>query len=221
MARAPRILIAGGLYHVIARGNNKMRLFHDGQDFRVYRRYWIELSRTFSLRVLRYTLMSNHIHLLIEQINDTGLPEAMQSIQMRYAKYFGKRYKWVGHVWQGRYKSPLIGDEGYLEQCGQYIENNPVRAGLVDRPEDYPWSSARTYSCGLADPVVGPEAKARFSELAGRPNVQIKSVPSSGWEQGGLIGERPDGEKVNRLLKKRVWKPMGRPKKVVPGTRFR
>jgi len=169
MPRPPRLLYADGIYHVIARGNNKMRLFHDNQDFRVYRRLWRQAKKKFGLKIARWCLMPNHIHIIVLQETLNGLPAAMHYIQQRYAKYYGKRYKWVGHVWQGRYRSKLIADDSYLFQCGQYVENNPVRAGLVQRPEDYIWSSAyarfRGFNDGLVDNITSFESCYEPGEL--------------------------------------------------------
>jgi putative transposase len=138
----------------MARGNNKMQLFHDSQDFRFYRKLWRKAKEKFGLKILRWCLMPNHIHFIVLQLTQNGLSEAMHYIQQRYAKYYGRRYKWVGHVWQGRYTSRLIADDAYLFQCGQYVENNPVRAGLVARPEDYLWSSAYARARGFDDGLV-------------------------------------------------------------------
>src|ERR1700755_341893 len=102
MPRPPRIFFAGAIHHVFARGNNKMALFRDPQDFRVYRKLWVIAKSRFYLKIYRWTWMTNHIHLLLEQLKDAGLPEAMHFVQGRYARYFCRKYQWKGHVWESR-----------------------------------------------------------------------------------------------------------------------
>lgn len=92
--------------------------------------------------------MTNHIHLLAFSGDGDDLEKAMQGVQLSYNWWVRRRYGFSGHLWQGRYKSFLIEKDGYLTECSRYIERNPIQAGMVASPEDYPWSSYRFYAYG-------------------------------------------------------------------------
>jgi putative transposase len=134
------IVEAGGYYHVIARGNDKMTIFRDRIDFVRYGSILKMVVGEEGVVMSRFVLMPNHVHLLLKP-SERGLSRCMLRIQRAYAEHFRKKYDHVGHVWQGRYKSLPILTDAYLSACGDYIEMNPVRAGLVNRPEAWPYSS--------------------------------------------------------------------------------
>jgi REP element-mobilizing transposase RayT len=144
MARKPRISYPGALHHVIVRGNHKEEIFLHDSD----RKRLIELLREYHERYLfecyAYSLMPNHIHLLIEEGN-IPLSKIMQGINQSYTQYFNTRYEKVGHLFQGRYKAILVDKERYLLVVVRYIHLNPVRVFLVKKPEDYRWSSHHLY----------------------------------------------------------------------------
>ena len=154
MPRNPRVLKDEGFYHLIARGNNHHLVFALPGGFEQFRKLLLESKRKFPWKLSHYCLMANHVHLLgqIERGND--LPKLMQFLLLEYSRWYRKQTGYSGHLWQGRYKSPLIERESYFLECGRYIERNPIRAGLVQRPEDYVWSSYRYYAFGEADPLV-------------------------------------------------------------------
>ena len=140
-----------------------MNLFRDAHDFRVYRKLWVIAKKRFHLKVYRWTFMTNHIHLLLEQLQAVGIAEAMHFVQGRFARYFGRKYLWKGHVWEDRYSNRIIADERYFRTCAAYIEDNPVKAGLVARAEDYRWSSAAYYALKFRDPLTDQEP---YSDVA-------------------------------------------------------
>ncbi len=143
MARKPRIEIAG-YYHVINRGVEQRVVFYDKEDFE----YFIELlakgCEKFNIVLHNYCLMSNHYHLLIE-IKDENLSKFMRYLNSIYAIYFNKRYKRNGHLWQGRYKSWYVANEAYFYILMRYIEQNPLKAKMVDKIENYPYSSSHHF----------------------------------------------------------------------------
>ena len=98
--------------------------------------------------------MANHIHLLGQIQKGEDLPKLMQYLLFEYSRWYRSETEYVGHLWQGRYKSPLIEQESYFLECGRYIERNPLRAEIVKKAEDYPWSSYRHYALGETDPLV-------------------------------------------------------------------
>jgi len=154
MPRLPRIFFPEAIYHVSARGNDQQILFVDAQDHRVYRHLLELAKKTDQLRIFRWTQMSNHVHFMAQQINEFGLATAMQRVQAAYARYFNKRYGKSGHVWQGRYWARLLKSNVDLLTCGRYIERNPVEAGMVENPADYPWSSCRFYTQGHRNDLI-------------------------------------------------------------------
>jgi len=140
LARAWREEYKGGVYHVIARGNNKEYIFKEGID----KGYFIKLLKdhcsTMGYQIFGYVLMDNHYHIVIQPM-DKKLQEIMHQINNKYSKYFNYKYKRVGHVFQGRYKSVLVQDERYMLKLIRYIHQNPVRAGMTSKVENYKWSS--------------------------------------------------------------------------------
>lgn len=144
MSRKPRIEFPGAFYHVLARGNNKQKIFNDRQDYCVYVERLKRYQERYKFALYAYVLMVNHIHLLIET-GMTPLSKIMQGIQQSYTAYFHKKNNSVGHVFQSRYKAILCQRDVYLLELVRYIHLNPVRAALVNIPEDYPWSSHQVY----------------------------------------------------------------------------
>ncbi|MDA8427684.1 MAG: transposase [Geobacteraceae bacterium] len=144
MARKPRIHLPGGLYHVILRGNGGQPVFLTDDDR--YRFYLLLQEGTcrFGYRVHAFCLMTNHIHLAL-QAGNIPLSRGMQNLSFRYTRWINWREKRTGHLFQGRYKAVLVDGDSYLLELVRYIHLNPVRAGMVNAPEDYPWSSHRAY----------------------------------------------------------------------------
>ena len=154
MPRKPRPLVDNGCYHLIARGNNRQHLFQETSDFQRFLDLTARAKARHSSKLYHYCLMSNHIHLLLEVASGKDLPKFMQFLLQSYGRRFQKKIGHVGHVWQGRYKSPLVSQESYFLEAGRYIERNPLRAGMVQDLKDYPWSSYPSYAFGTANPLV-------------------------------------------------------------------
>jgi putative transposase len=154
MPRPPRNFFAGAIHHVYVRGNNQMPVLRDPQDHRFYRRLLLKAKDGFQLLFTRYTSMTNHVHFVVIQREDTGLAEAMQWVQSCYARYYNRRYHHSGHVWQGRYGARLIRNNADLLNVGRYVELNPVQAGMVDTPDEYPWSSYHFYAKGHRNDLI-------------------------------------------------------------------
>jgi len=134
---------AQGLYHVVSRGNNRATIFKDDNDFEKYLLLVQSYKKKYAFDLYAYCLMNNHVHLLIETDREGILSKAMQGLNLSYALWFKVRYNWVGHLWQGRFKSYIVDKEKYLWACVRYIALNPVKAGIVSKPEEYRWSSYR------------------------------------------------------------------------------
>lgn len=144
MGRRPRIHFAGAFYHVIARGNGGQKVFREDGDYRLYLKFLQEYKKRFGFYVYGYALMPTHVHLLIET-GETALSKVMQSLQFRYTRNFNIKYRTWGHLFQGRYKAILCERDSYFLELSAYLHLNPVRAGLVEDPSKYPWSSYPSY----------------------------------------------------------------------------
>ena len=144
MPRPLRIEVAGGLYHVIVRGNERKAVFRDDGDREWYLARLAHYREKLGFRLLAYCLMDNHAHLAIETGN-VPLSRIMAALQSSYTQYFNRRHDRVGHLFQGRYKAFLVEEDRYALALVRYIHENPVKARLVRRAEDYPWSSDRFY----------------------------------------------------------------------------
>lgn len=144
MARKPRIEFEGALYHVITRGNQRRRVFKRPEDYSKYLDILAHYKRRYKYSLYGYVCMSNHVHLLI-QPQAVPLSKILQGINQSYTMYFNRKYRTVGHLFQGRYKAILCDKDEYLLSLIKYLHHNPVRAGIAKNPEEYPWSSERSY----------------------------------------------------------------------------
>lgn len=140
MTRPLRVEYSGALYHVIARGNAKQKIFLDEKDRGAFLDWLEDMTRTHNVLCYAYCLMDNHYHLLIETI-DANLSRAMRDLNGNYSRWFNVRHKKVGHLFQGRYKAFVVEKEGYLLEIARYIVLNPVRSHKVKYPGQWKWSS--------------------------------------------------------------------------------
>lgn len=146
-------MAAGQPHHVTQRGNRRMRTFFRDDDYRLYIGLMAQSCSRLGVEVWAYCLMPNHVHLIAVPPSEDALRRAIGDAHRRYTRQVNLRKGWTGHLWQGRFAS-FVMDEAHLLAAARYVELNPVRARLVRRPEDYPWSSARAHLRGENDPVV-------------------------------------------------------------------
>lgn len=144
MARPIRIEFEGAFYHVTARGNERKRIFYSKIDYNKFRQYLLNAQEKFGYLLHCYVLMTNHYHLLIET-PQANLNRVMHYINSSYTAYFNAKRKRSGHLFQGRYKAIVIDQDSYLLELSRYMHLNPVRAKMVEKPEDYPHSSYTGY----------------------------------------------------------------------------
>jgi len=143
MPNVTRLLIENACYHVTTRGNRKQKVFKTEKDYLRYLAMLKMAKKKYGVYLYAYCLMPNHVHLLIELARVKDISKFMHWLDRGYAAFFNCEYKKVGHLWQGRFKSKPIVKGRYLINCAEYIEANPVRAGLVREIADYRWSSYR------------------------------------------------------------------------------
>ncbi len=144
MPRKPRIEIGGGLYHIITRGNNRRKIFRSHDDYLRFTTIVERQKAKLPFYLYSYCLMPNHVHLLIE-MQDDPVSRIMQRVLTSYSQFHNRKYKKIGHLFQGRYKSILCETDRYLGELVRYIHLNPVRAKMTKRPEDFEYSSHRAY----------------------------------------------------------------------------
>jgi putative transposase len=198
MPRAPRIDIPGLVYHVTSRGNRQSDLFHDEEDRGRFLRFLSQARDEFPFQLHAYCLMTNHYHLLLQTIEDS-LANTMQYFKSHYAIWFNRKYKHTGHLHQGRYHSIPVETDAYFTTVARYIHLNPVRAGMVARPEDYRWSNYERLIHGKADPLVD----SRFLlDYFGR-DVAIQRQKYRLFVEDGMKRREPITERV--LQRMRFW----------------
>jgi REP element-mobilizing transposase RayT len=151
MARAWRIEYEGALYHVLSRGNQRQAIYVDDEDRLSFLERLSEMAVRFEVECFAYVLMDNHYHLLL-RTRRANLSKAMQWLGVAYTSRFNLKNQLSGHLFQGRFKSMLVENDAYLLQLSYYIHRNPVRAGMVTRLSDYPWSSYLAYAYGKERP---------------------------------------------------------------------
>ena len=158
MPRPLRVDLPGIPQHVVQRGNDRQPCFFADEDYLCYRSELRDMAHREGCVVHAYVLMTNHVHLLLTPQCRGAVARTMQALGRRYVRYINSTYHRTGTLWEGRYKSSLVGDGDYLMRCHRYIELNPLRASMVSDPRDYRWSSHHALAFGDADPLVSPHA---------------------------------------------------------------
>jgi len=209
MARMARAVAPGIPHHVTQRGNRRQQTFFNDEDYLAYLELMSEWCGKYQVVIWAYCLMPNHIHLIAVPAAKDGLNLAVGEAHRRYTRRINFREGWRGHLWQGRFSS-FIMDEPYLLACTRYIELNPVRAGLVKKPEAWLWSSAGPHIKGKDDLLV---KTAPLSEMVNKSWQQFLSVDVNGPEiellrrherTGRPLGEESFIKKVESLLNRRL-----------------
>lgn len=178
MVRKRRIWFPGAKFHITSRGVRKKDLFHDAEDRQFYLELLAETKQRFPFELHTYCLMSNHIHLQLETIN-TPTGSIMQYLHSKYAKFFNKKYEYVGHVFETRYDARWINSAAYELEASKYIHLNPLEAHMVKRLEDYPWSSYRAYIQNEKNPLI--TKKQIYSYFSDPPHKEYERYVKSGF----------------------------------------
>ena len=181
MPRPLRPIADGLIYYAINGGNNRQPVFESEGDFLAFLKAIADLKERKAFDLYGYCLMSNHIHLLIHA-REASISRIVQSLLVSHTQRYHLFHRSCGHVWQGRFKSPVIQDDDHLLTVLRYIEANPVRAGMVELAGDYRWSSFRCHGLGesndLLDPVVPYIALAAYPAVRQRRwSAYVHQVP--------------------------------------------
>ncbi|HEU0097891.1 MAG TPA: transposase [Allosphingosinicella sp.] len=193
MPRAARIVLPGIPHHVVQRGNRRQRLFFDDGDRRAYLKLLAAALERHGTSCLGWCLMDNHVHLILLPVSADGLRAPLASAHTAYAQRINRARELSGHLFQGRFASYFM-DDAHLMVAARYVENNPVAAGAVERPEDWTWSSARAHVEGRGDGLTDVAA-------LGRHVPDWRAMLARGLEAGD------EAERVERAL--RTGQPLG------------
>jgi putative transposase len=151
MPRGARIVVPGFAHHIVQRGNNRQDVFFSDDDRRFFLAMLTRQVRKHGVRITAYCLMTNHFHLIAIPDTKGALSRALGSTNLIYAQYVNRTHERCGHLWQDRfYSCPMDGSHDLA--ASRYVERNPVRAGMIERAWDYPWSSAATHCRSSFDP---------------------------------------------------------------------
>jgi putative transposase len=195
MGRPTRFFVPGISVHLIQRGNNRSKAFDDESDYELFLLMLRGAATRYGLAVHGFVLMTTHFHLLATPLFDFSVSRAMQKLDGQYARWYNRRHDRIGPLWNGRFRGIEIANEKYWLTCLRYIEVNPVRAGIVESPELYRWSSYAAHggnhaSDWLSDhPVytaLGKTAKERQTAYRDLCNCSLTAEESARVRYGYL-----------------------------------
>jgi putative transposase len=191
MARLARVVVPGHPHHVTQRGNGRARTFFDEADYALYRDLLSANCRAANVEIWAWCLMPNHVHLILVPADPDGLRRALARVHRRYAGIVQARRRRSGHFWQGRFGAVAM-DEEHLAAALRYLSQNPVRARLVERAQDWRWASTRAHLRGKDDGVTAlqpiRDRFPRFADLL------------EGETEGGLFERLRAAESIGRPL---------------------
>lgn len=219
MPRVARSVFPNIPHHITQRGNRQEDVFFNDDDRFIYLEWLMFYCEKYDVAVLAYCLMTNHIHLILTPHSKDGLQQVLKPLHMRYSQYINKIKGWKGHLWQGRFfSSPL--DDAYTWSAIRYVERNPVQAGMIEKAEDYLWSSAAAH-CGLIKSPLLAElpnsmdgiSKEDWSGWLSMPENQARiAIIRRNIEKGLPCGDNTFISNLERIAKKSLqYKPRGRP----------
>jgi putative transposase len=196
MPRTARASQAGYSYHVLNRGNARSEVFHRPGDFSAFLQVIGESSVRLPMGLLAYCLMPNHFHLVVRPHADGDLSRWMQWLLNTHVRRYVKYHSHSGHVWQGRFKAFPIEDDNHLVTVVRYVERNPLRANLVPRAEDWPWSSLGASRAGVATaPRLATDTLLRRGDLTEFVNAPMTEAEVAAIQQS-IRRDRPFGSEV-------------------------
>ena len=167
MARIARIVVPNYPHHIIHRGNRREKVFLSDQDKQTYINYLQKYIKKEGIEFWAYCLMDNHVHFIAVPKKEDSFARGFKEAHKHYSRMINFRENWRGHLWEGRFKSCVL-SEKHLYAAIRYVERNPVRANIVKKAEDYPWSSAKAHVYKKKDNLLSD-------------NFVVKEIPD--WKQ--------------------------------------
>ena len=156
MPRKPRFYLPDIPAHIVQRGNCRQAVFFDDQDYVSYLKWLKEGALKYGCSIHAYVLMTNHVHLLMTPETSHSISKTIQYVGRNYVTYVNHVYGKSGTLWEGRHKGCVVANDNYFLRCMRYIELNPVRAGMVDSPDKYSWSSYHQNASGSFGKITTP-----------------------------------------------------------------
>lgn len=206
-------------HHVTQRGNYRHPVFNHREDYKVYLQWLKEYSQKYSLKIWAYCLMSNHVHFICVPMTDDSLARTFNTLHMRYSQYYNRKRNLTGHLWQGRFYSCIL-NERHLFSAIRYVENNPVRAGIVEKAHEYKWSSANAHVIGTANSILANDCYLvkeignwKRYLMEGLKDPLIKNIREN-TKSGRPCGDKGFIHKIEKLLGRDLRTfPRGRPRR--------
>ena len=226
MPRLPRVDVPGVAQHVIQRGNNRQLCFASDDDFVAYSHWLKEYAEKHETEIHAWVFMTNHVHLLMTSYQKGGISKLMQSLGRKYVQYFNYKYKRTGTLWEGRFRSCLVESDLYVLVCYRYIELNPIRANMVEKPKGYRWSSYSRNALGVNSSMCtshvsylalgesGAERLIKYRDLfRGILNDKVIDDIRMITQQGLVLGSDQFRKQLQELLGRRLeCRRRGRPR---------
>jgi len=221
MARLARSIVIGYPHHIIQRGNDDQPVFKTVADYQLYIEWLQEYAARYGVDIWAYCLMPNHVHFVCVPKSEDALARAFNTLHMRYAQYFNGKRAVHGHLWRGRFMSCVLDNRSVYEEV-RFIENNPVRAEIVGRAEDYAWSSAWNHVTGELDLILADGCYLRnevpdwrtYLTSSGDEHVLRRTWQS--LKTGRPAGDAEFVRKLEAIVGRRLGAlQRGRPRKIV------
>ena len=229
MPRKQRFYLPDVPAHVMQRGHNREPIFFEENDYLEYLKFLKRVAEQSACQIHAYVLMTNHVHILLTPSTEKSISLFFQSLGRLYVTYINKRYQRSGTLWEGRHKGNIIDSQNYFLTCMQYIELNPVRAGMVNHPADYPWSSYKANGEGQSNAILTSHIE--YLSLANRQSerqkkyrclfeskmsMQLLTDFRESVQSGTVLGCNVFIEEIEKTLKCKVgYKKQGRPCKKI------
>ena len=216
MARLARVVLPGYPHHITQRGNRRQDVFFCDEDYRHYLDLLKEYCGQEKVEIWAYCLMTNHVHLIVRPSEEANLGRAIGETHRRYTRLINFRENWRGYLWQGRFASfPM--EESWLVRAAAYVELNPVKAGMVNNPWDYRWSSVHAHLTGK-DPLGIVDVDKLLNLIGDWKEYLLEALGDSGEElekherTGRPLGGESFIEKAEKLLGRELKKKKPGPK---------
>ena len=220
MPRIARICAVSYPHHITQRGNNRETVFFEDKDREFYLKTLSRYSHKWAFEIWAYCLMTNHIHILTVPGKEESLARGIGATNLVYTQYINRKYKRSGRLWQNRFFSTIVEKEPYLWVTARYIEQNPVRAKLVRKAGDYPWSSARAHVSGMKDDILSRESWLEerelnvYREFLRHEDKETEASIRKATSTGRPLGTVEFIKRLEKILKHDMLpKKAGRPKK--------
>ncbi len=216
MGRPVRPIGDGLVYHALNRGNNRQAIFACAADYSLFLHALAQTRERYPFELFGYCLMTNHFHLLLRPGPGQSISRILQSLTVAHTWHYHRQQGTSGHVWQGRFKSPVIQEDDHLLIVLRYLESNPLRAGMVSDLKDYPWSSYAVHGLGQAHALVSEAPP--WASLGATAAVGARAADRAGVGRGAQGRDQRSTARVGGLGESHRGAPRSHPGRPTQGT---